>query len=141
MRRDMQKVLERWGRWAASEEHCSLVDWPTMSVIARCQQKAGNKPRCTDEDGLAIDTCVAHMSMVRSQEDLLILGQRYIGGHSLRDIAAIMDADINTVRKSLQASQAFLSGCLVMPGIRLDMDPEVIESKTVACTQKPVLFL
>lgn len=139
MRRNMQEVLERWGRWAASEEYCSLVDWPAMSVIPGCKPEAG-KPGCSDEDGLAIDTCVAHMSMVRHAEDILILGQRFIGGHSLRQIAAVMETDINVVRKSLQASEAFLSGCLVMLGIGLDMDPEVAEPEPVACTQKPVLI-
>ncbi|WP_230479540.1 antiterminator Q family protein [Izhakiella capsodis] len=136
----MQQVLERWGRWAASEEYCSLLDWPAMSVTCVRKPKAG-KSGCSDEDGLAIDTCVAHMSTVRHAEDILILGQRFIGHYSLRQIAEVMKTDINVVRRSLQTSEAFLSGCLVMLGIRLDMDLEVAEQEPLACTQKPVLFL
>ncbi|WP_291968737.1 antiterminator Q family protein [Candidatus Symbiopectobacterium sp.] len=89
MRRDMQEVPERWGRCAAREEYCSLLDWPAMSVMPQ-RVSVGGKPGCSDEDGMAIDTCVAHMSMVRSREDILILGQRFIGGLSTRFIAEAM---------------------------------------------------
>ncbi|MGL9721922.1 antiterminator Q family protein [Symbiopectobacterium sp.] len=89
MRRDMQEVLERWGRWAAREEYCSLLDCPAMSVMPQ-RAIASGKPGCSDEDGMAIDTCVAHMSTVRNREDILILGQRFIGGLSLRQIAEAM---------------------------------------------------
>ncbi|WP_282704977.1 antiterminator Q family protein, partial [Escherichia coli] len=64
----MQLVLERWGRWAASEEYCSMVDWPSMSVIPQ-RVTASGKPGCSDEDGAAIDTCIAHMSMVCPHDD------------------------------------------------------------------------
>ncbi|AXY33943.1 antiterminator Q family protein [Yersinia pseudotuberculosis] len=140
MRRNMQLVFERWGWWAASEEYCSLIDWPAMSVAPQQLPQASGKPGCTDEDGLTLDTCIAHMSTVFPQASLLILGQRYIGGHSLRQIADVMEIDINVVRRSLQASEAFLGGCLVMLGIRLEMDPEVVEPEPVACTQKPMLI-
>ena len=99
MRRNMQLVFERWGRWAASEEYCSLVDWPAMSVAPQQLPQASGKPSCTDEDGLTLDTCIAHMSTVFPQASLL-----------------------------------------VMLGIRLEMDPEVVEPEPVACTQKPMLI-
>lgn len=139
MRRNMQEVLERWGRWAASEEYCSLVDWPAMSVTPGCKPEAG-KPRCSDEDGMTIDTCVAHMSTVRDVDDILILGQRFIGGHTTRQIAERMAIPRMQVRGSLNASEAFLNGCLVMQGIRLDMDPVVVLPEPLAGAQKPVLI-
>ncbi|WP_179038251.1 antiterminator Q family protein [Limnobaculum xujianqingii] len=139
MRRDMQSVLERWGRWAESEEYCSLVDWPALSVIPGCKPTSG-KPVCSDEDGLVIDTCVAHMSTVRSEEDILILGLRFIGGRSLRQIAEIMCLPMFGVRTSLRASEEFLEGCLVVQGIQLNMDPEVILPVPLACAQKPMLI-
>lgn len=139
MRRNMQEVLERWGRWAASEEYCSLVDWPAMSVTPGRKPEAG-KPGCSDEDGLAIDTCVAHMSTVRDVDDILILGQRFIGGHTTRQIAEVMAIPRMQVRASLNASEAFLNGCLVMQGIRLDMDPVVVLPEPLAGAQKPVLI-
>ncbi|OMQ26890.1 antiterminator Q family protein [Serratia oryzae] len=140
MRRNMQEVLERWGRWAASEEYCSLVDWPALSVTPYgTPEPKRSKPGCSDEDGAAIDACVAHMGMMRGADDLLILGQRFIGGHSLRHIADATGENVHGVRTSLAASEAFLEGCLAMLGIRLDMDPEVLESEPVVCAQKHVL--
>lgn len=139
MRRDMQEVLERWGRWAASDEYCSLLDWPRMSVTPGCKPDTC-KPGCIDEDGLAIDTCVAHMSMVRNAEDILILGQKFIGGHSTSFIAQSMSMDRNAVRRSLRASEEFLEGCFVAMAIRLDMDLEVVAPEKLTGHQKPVLI-
>lgn len=139
MRRNMQEVLERWGRWAASEEYCSLVDWPAMSVTPGRKSEVG-KPGCSDEDGLAIDTCVAHMSMVRDVDDILILGQRFIGGHTTRFIAEAMDIPRFNVTRSLRSSEEFLEGCLVAMAVRLDMDPVVVLPEPLADVQKPVLI-
>ncbi|EOS94791.1 antitermination protein Q [Erwinia tracheiphila] len=140
MRRDMQEVLERWGRWAASEEYCSLIDWPSLSVTPGGFLRRSSRPGCSDEDGAAIDTCVAHMSLVRDAKDILILGQRFIGGHTTRHIAENMSLDRNAVRKSLVASEEFLEGCLVAMGVRLDMDPDIAMQEKVLGTQKPVLI-
>ncbi|MBK5145860.1 antitermination protein Q [Budviciaceae bacterium BWR-B9] len=139
MRRDIQQVLERWGRWAASDEYCSLVDWPALSVIPGYKPASG-KPVCSDEDGLVIDTCIAHMSMVRPVEDILILGQRFIGGHTTRFIAEAMDMPRFNITSSLRASEEFLSGCLVAMAVRLDMDPEISLPKMLADGQKHVLI-
>lgn len=139
MRRNMQEVLERWGRWAASEEYCSLVDWPAMSVTPGRKPETG-KPGCSDEDGLAIDTCVAHMSTVRDVDDILILGQRFIGGHTTRQIAEVMDIPRFNVTRSLRSSEEFLEGCLVAMAVRLDMDPVVVLPEPLADVQKPVLI-
>lgn len=141
MRRNMQEVLERWGRWAASEEKCTSVDWPAMSVpVIPPAQRRGAHPVCSDDDGLIIDGCVARLGKtVSSPDDMLILGMRFIGGLSLRQIAVEVLTTVPAVRKSLGASEAFLAGCLAALDVPLDMDPEVIESKIVVCAQKPVL--
>ncbi|EBR5511694.1 antitermination protein Q [Salmonella enterica] len=140
MRRDMQLVLERWGRWAVSEEYCSMVDWPSMSVTPQ-RVTASGKPGCSDEDGAAIDTCIAHMSMVCPHDDLLVLGLRFIGGLPTRAIAETMQRDRHSVRTALRSAEAFLEGCLVMQGIRLDMDYEVMLPEKVVGAQKDVLCL
>ncbi|EEK2577584.1 antitermination protein Q [Salmonella enterica subsp. enterica serovar Montevideo] len=141
MRRDMQEVLERWGRWAAGEEYCSMVDWPSLSVLPLRLPEPSGKPGCSDEDGIAIDSCIAQMSLVCPREELLILGLRFIGGFSLRQIAEDMEIPVYDVRKALNASEAFLAGCLLAFGITLDMDPEVVELKSLVCAQKDVLCL
>ncbi|ECD9549298.1 antitermination protein Q [Salmonella enterica] len=141
MRRDMQEVLERWGRWAASEEYCSMVDWPSLSVLPQRLPEASGKPGCSDEDGIAIDSCIAQMSLVCPRDELLIVGLRFIGGLSTRAIAEVMQTDRNIVRKALSASEAFLAGCLLAFGITLDMDPEVRIDENLAGTRKTVLWL
>ncbi|ECY1034998.1 antitermination protein Q [Salmonella enterica] len=141
MRRDMQEVLERWGRWAAGEEYCSMVDWPSLSVLPQRLPEPSGKPGCSDEDGIAIDSCIAQMSLVCPREELLILGLRFIGGFSLRQIAEDMEIPVYDVRKALNASEAFLAGSLLAFGITLDMDPEVVELKSLVCAQKDVLCL
>ncbi|EJW4861330.1 antitermination protein Q [Salmonella enterica] len=141
MRRDMQEVLERWGRWAAGEEYCSMVDWPSLSVLPQPLPEPSGKPGCSDEDGIAIDSCIAQMSLVCPREELLILGLRFVGGFSLRQIAEDMEIPVYDVRKALNASEAFLAGCLLAFGITLDMDPEVVELKSLVCAQKDVLCL
>ncbi|EEC0863876.1 antitermination protein Q [Salmonella enterica subsp. enterica] len=141
MRRDMQEVLERWGRWAASEEYCSMVDWPSLSVLPQRLPEASGKPGCSDEDGIAIDSCIAQMSLVCPRDELLIVGLRFIGGLSTRAIAEVMQTDRNIVRKALSASEAFLAGCLLAFGITLDMDPEVRIDENLAGTRKTVLCL
>ncbi|HBM0094875.1 TPA: antitermination protein Q [Salmonella enterica subsp. enterica serovar Blitta] len=141
MRRDMQEVLERWGRWAASEEYCSMVDWPSLSVLPQRLPEASGKPGCSDEDGIAIDSCIAQMSLVCPRDELLILGLRFIGGLSTRAIAEVMQTDRNIIRKALSASAAFLAGCLLAFGITLDMDPEVRIDENLAGTRKTVLWL
>ncbi|EOS93850.1 hypothetical protein ETR_17032 [Erwinia tracheiphila PSU-1] len=124
MRRNMQEVLERWGRWAASEEYCSQVDWPAMSVSPHRARHSG-KPVCTDEDGRVIDRCVSKLKESRDREAIMILGLRFVGGLPLRNIASALGMTVNQVRTSLCASEAFLTGCLTVLGTRLDMDPEV----------------
>lgn len=141
IRRDMQEVLERWGRWAASEEYCSMVDWPSLSVLPQRLPEASGKPGCSDEDGIAIDSCIAQMSLVCPQDELLIVGLRFIGGLSTRAIAEVLQTDRNIVRKALSASEAFLAGCLLAFGITLDMDPEVRIDENLAGTRKTVLWL
>lgn len=141
IRRDMQEVLERWGRWAAGEEYCSMVDWPSLSVLPQRLPGPSGKPGCSDEDGCAIDSCIAQMSLVCPREELLILGLRFIGGLSTRSVAEAMQTDRHHVRTSLNASEAFLAGCLLAFGITLDMDPEVRIDEKLVGAQKDVLCL
>lgn len=141
IRRDMQEVLERWGRWAASDEYCSMVDWPSLSVLPQRLPEASGKPGCSDADGIAIDSCIAQMSLVCPRDEMLIVGLRFIGGLSTRAIAEAMQTDRNIVRKALSASEAFLAGCLLAFGITLDMDPEVRIEENLAGTRKDVLWL
>lgn len=126
MRRNMQEVLERWGRWAVSEEKCTSVDWPAMSVTPG-QAVLGGGKTCSDDDGLMIDGCVSRFKRLRDREDVLVLGLRYIGGLPLRQIAVALSMDLNAVRRSLYSTEAFLEGGLAMLCIPLDMDPEVCE--------------
>lgn len=142
MRRNMQQVLERWGGWAVAEENCSCVNWQPIAAGFRglIPQHRSLRPSCCDNDGLIIDGCIARLSTVATPEDMLIICQRFIAGSSLRQIAEAMETSVQTVRSSLSASEAFITGCFAMLGVQLDMDYEVTESKVVVCAQKPVLY-
>ncbi|CDG47857.1 antiterminator Q family protein [Serratia symbiotica] len=125
MRRDMQEVLERWGRWAAHDENCASVDWPAMSVIPMRSAFSSSGPSCSDADGLLVDRCVAKLKTSRGREDMLVLGLRFVGGLPLRNIALALGGYTNQVRRSLNASEAFLEGGMVAGSASLDMDSEV----------------
>lgn len=140
MRRNMQLVLERWGRWAVSEEKCTSVDWPAMSVTPG-QAVLGGGKTCSDDDGLMIDGCIARLKSVRQEEEILMLGLRYIARMPQRDIADVTGASRLFVRQRLQAAEDFVEGCLAMLDLPLDMDPEVVETKILAGAQKPMLYL
>lgn len=116
-----------------------MVDWPSLSVLPQRLPEPSGKPGCSDEDGIAIDSCVAQMSLVCPREELLILGLRFIGGLSTRSVAEAMQTDRHHVRTSLNASEAFLAGCLLAFGITLDMDPEVRIDEKLVGAQKTVL--
>lgn len=138
MCRNMQEVLERWGRWAAREEYCSLVDWPSLSILP-CHKPQPGKPGCTNEDGIVVDTCIAHMSKICKADYLQILGQRFIGGHALRRIAKDVCTSKDSVVMSLRTSEAFVEGCLTMLAVHLDMDLEVRRVKKDSSRQNSVL--
>ncbi|CAI0906676.1 Phage antitermination protein Q [Serratia quinivorans] len=140
MRRNMQEVLERWGRWAVSEEKCTSVDWPAMSVTPG-QSLLGGGKTCSDDDGLMIDGCIARLKSVRQEEEILMLGLRYIAGCSQRDIAAAVGVPRAAVERHLQSATNFVEGCLAVLDVPLDMDPEVAEIKIVVASQKPMLYL
>lgn len=140
MRRNMQLVLERWGRWAVSEEKCTSVDWPSMSVTP-AQVPVGSGQSCSDDDGLMIDGCIARLKAVRQEEEILMLGLRYIARMPQRDIADATGASRLFVRQRLQAAEDFVEGCLSMLDLPLDMDPEVVEVKIVAGAHNPMLYM
>lgn len=140
MRRNMQEVLERWGRWAISEEKCTSVDWPAMSVTPARLPMAGCGKSCSDDDGLMIDGCIAKLKTVRQEDEILMLGLRYIARMPQRDIADATGASRLFVRQRLQAAEDFVEGCLAMLDLPLDMDPEVVETKILAGAQNPMLY-
>lgn len=61
MQRDMQKVLDMWGAWAASDA-CN-IDYSSIAAGFKGLLPQASKMRamCTDDDGLVIEGCMARL--------------------------------------------------------------------------------
>ncbi|EPJ0883374.1 antitermination protein [Citrobacter braakii] len=111
--RDMYEVMDRWGAWAASEN--SGVDWQPIAAGFKGLLPHGKKSRlkCDDDEGIMIDGCVARLRKYKPEGYELIIAH-FVIGISLRTIAKKRKCSDGTVRKELQNSMGFISGCLYM---------------------------
>lgn len=142
--RDIQQVLERWGKWASEDN--TGIDWSPIAAgfSGLLPFRASLRPSCTDDDGLIIDNCVLQLKKVRQPEELSLIMAYYVKGYSKRTIARKRRVDERLIRAKLQIAEGFIEGCLSMLEVRLDMDPEVnvhssqqIEKSASAVRKKP----
>lgn len=122
----MHEVLSRWGRWAASDERCAQVDWPRRSMVFKYQPVSLDNA-CSDNDGLAIDACVAQLARVHPRDDVIILKMRFVECAPTRFIAKTLGITRTSVSASLRSSEAFLEGCMISQALVLDMDLLVVK--------------
>ncbi|NRN27890.1 antiterminator Q family protein [Photorhabdus heterorhabditis] len=128
--RDIQQVLERWGRWA---NNSTGTYYPTVSPMFRgALPTAGNPLSCSDEDGLIIDMCVARLRVINRSDELYCIELYYMYGWSKRAIARHSGCNEREVRRMMQVAESFIAGCLEMLDIALDMDDEVNIEKPCA---------
>ncbi|WP_454777088.1 antiterminator Q family protein [Klebsiella oxytoca] len=121
--RDIQKVLERWGSWAVSED--SGVDFSHIAAGFKGLLPVTGKSRitCTDDDGLIIEKCMTRLNQRKPYEyDLLVA--HYILRISKRKIAKKLKCDEKKIRIEMQMAEGFIDGCLSMLDVKLDMDFE-----------------
>ncbi|ROP61552.1 antitermination protein Q [Enterobacter sp. BIGb0383] len=142
--RDIAKVLERWGGWAASDGNGlgyapiaagfkGLLPWTSKSRLS-----------CSDDDALVIESCLARLRQKKPEEHALLVAY-YLYRVSKRSMARARKKDEKLVRIEIQMAEGFIDGCLAMLDVRLDMDPEVEweipQEKTVTRSAKrPVLY-
>lgn len=122
--RDMQKVLERWGGWAASDS--SGVDYSHVAAGFKGLIPLTGKTRlsCTDDDALVIEGCLARLRDKRPTEYSLLVAH-YLYGISKRKLAKARRKDEKLIRIEIQMAEGFIDGCLSMLDIQLEMDIEL----------------
>ncbi|EGT5208653.1 DUF1133 family protein [Cronobacter sakazakii] len=119
--RDIQRVLELWGGWAASDS--SGVDYSPIAAGFKGLLPQTNKTRlsCTDDDALIIEGCLAQLKKRKPYEHSLLVAH-YLYGVSKRKIAKARKKDEKLIRIEIQIAEGFIDGCLSMLDIRLEMD-------------------
>lgn len=119
--RDIQRVLELWGGWAAGDH--SGVDYSTIAAGFKGLLPQTSKTRlsCTDDDALIIEGCLARLKKRKPYEHSLLVAH-YLYGVSKRRMARHRKKDEKIIRIEIQMAEGFIDGCLSMLDIRLDMD-------------------
>ena len=119
--RDIQKVLELWGGWAASDN--SGVDYSPIAAGFKGLLPQTSKTRlsCTDEDALIIEGCLARLKKRKPYEHSLLVAY-YLFAVSKRSIARARKKDERLIRIEIQMAEGFIDGCLAMLNVNLDMD-------------------
>lgn len=124
MPRDIQKVLDCWGSWAASES-CSVDYSPIAAGFKGLLPQVGKtRITCSDNDGLIIEGCMARLRKKRPY-DYQLLVVHYIYGVSKREIAKRRKKSEKQIRIEMLMAEGFIEGCLSMLNIPLEMDPVV----------------
>ena len=119
--RDIQKVLELWGGWAASDS--SGVDYSPIAAGFKglLSQTGKSRLSCTDDDALVIEGCLARLKQKRPYEHSLLVAH-YLYRVSKRSIARMRRKDEKLIRIEIQMAEGFVEGCLSMLNVRLDLD-------------------
>lgn len=119
--RDIQKVLELWGGWAANDN--SGVDYSPIAAGFKglLPQKSKTRLSCTDEDALIIEGCLARLKKRKPYEHSLLVAH-YLYAVSKRSIARARKRDEKLIRIEIQMAEGFIDGCLAMLNVDLDMD-------------------
>lgn len=119
--RDIQKVLELWGAWAASDS-CTINFSPIAAGFkGLLPQTSKTRIMCSDNDGLVIEGCMARLMNKRPCDYQLLVGH-YVYMISKRQIAKNKKKSEKQIRIEMMLAEGFIEGCLSMLNIRLEMD-------------------
>lgn len=119
--RNIQKLLELWGAWAASDS--SGVDYSPIAAGFKglLPQTSKTRPMCSDGDGLTIEGCMARLKQKRPYDyNLLVI--HYVYRVSKRQMAKARKKSEKQVRVEMMLAEGFIEGCLSMLNVRLDFD-------------------
>jgi hypothetical protein len=124
MQRDMQKVLDMWGAWAASDA-CN-IDYSSIAAGFKGLLPQASKMRatCTDDDGLIIEGCMARL-IKKCPYDYHLLVGHYIFRYSKRQMAKHRKKSEKQIRIEMMLAEGFIEGCLSMLNVPLEMDAVV----------------
>lgn len=137
--RDMQKVLDMWGAWAASDS-CN-IDYSSIAAGFRGLLPQTSKTRimCTDDDGLIIEGCMARLLKKRPYDYYLLVGH-YIFRFSKRQMAKHRKKSEKQIRIEMLLAEGFVEGCLSMLNVSLEMDPLVFISHSQKSSSAARIF-
>lgn len=124
--RNIQQVLLRWGNWAKER---STLDYSPIAAGFKglLPYSTRSSPSCCDDDGLAVDGCVARLRQYNPDEYMLIIGY-YILGIPKRALARKAKRDEKQIRISMQTAERFIEGCLAMMDVELEMDAYTMQA-------------
>lgn len=121
MIRNMAKVLDLWGAWAASDR-CD-VDYSPIAAGFKNLLPSTRKAcvSCSDDDGLAISGVI---TLLKKKDAYLyrLLELYYVKRITLRVIAIKLGISLNQVVIRMQKAEGFVEGCLAALNISLEMD-------------------
>jgi len=119
--RDIQKVMELWGGWAASDS--SGVDYSPIAAGFKglLPQTGKSRLSCTDDDALIIEGCLARLKKRKPYEHSLLVAH-YLYGISKRKLAKARNKDEKLIRIEIQMAEGFIDGCLSILDVKLEMD-------------------
>lgn len=127
--RDIQKILERWGAWAASGGEG--VDYAPVAAGFKGLLPATRKTRvsCCDDDGIMISSA---MNVLKKKDAYLceLLEWYYIRQMPLRTMAVKLGISHNHASVRLQVAEGFIDGCLAALSAPLEMDQECQKERT-----------
>jgi len=123
--RDMQKVLDLWGAWAASDS-CNVDYSPIAAGFKGLLPQTGKtRIACTDDDGLVIEGCMARLHRKRPYDYFLLI-EHYIYRVSKRQMAKQRKKSEKQIRIEMLMAEGFIDGCLSMLDIPMEMDSVVL---------------
>ncbi|CNH94197.1 antiterminator Q family protein [Yersinia pekkanenii] len=119
--RDLSLVLARWGVWARDN---SGTDYSSIAAGFKglLPVTASRKESCCDDDGLLVDAAVGRLKKVAREEDYDLIVQHYKKGISKSAIARHQKCSEGKVRLKLMIAETFVDACLLMAGVKLEMD-------------------
>ena len=134
--RDMQKVVDLWGAWAASDS-CTVDYSPIAAGFKGLLPQTGKtRLQCNDDDGLVIEGCMSRLYKKRPYEYQLLV-VHYIYRVSKRQMAKYRKKSEKQIRIEMQMAEGFIEGCLSMLDIPLEMDA-VVEKQASSASQPAV---
>ena len=118
--RDINRALELWGAWAASDD--SGVDYSHIAAgFKGLLPQSKGREQCCDDDGMLIDSCVARLKEYSTYEHNLIV-LHYIYRVSTRKLARKNKCCDATIRMQLKSATGFINGQICWLVDKLESD-------------------
>ncbi len=120
--RDIQKVLERWGGWAAAEG--TQLDWSPVAAGFKglLIDERRSRLSCGDSDGMIVDAAIAKLNKVGRSEEVELIMLHYLYNVSKSAIARKNKCSEGKIRNQLMIAETFIDACIVMSDAELEMD-------------------